>query len=367
MRKFLIVAALILGAAALGLAVYFGYVYFFGGPRQPSPVGGPGGTIQVAPELKVVSEQPVFDYWLNKIDSAIYYADPGGEIYKIDPDSGENQSAGSRAVNILSAIKPSPDGSLILVEFGYPQNPTFAIHNLSTKSWQALPAGTTAAAWDPRSNNRLAYLRDNGAASRLNFLTLSDQKSREVLRLSQKDLELDWILPDVIYFKERPTNQYAGSLWAYDLNARTFRTIIREEPGLDVKWAPSGSFGIKHSGNILSKIDANNRALADFDVLTLASKCAIFENDIYCAAPSDQTGITRNFADDYLKKTVKSSENIYYVSAAGTAGLPRLISVGLLNPLIQPGLIEADHLEIQGGRRLLFINRYDSRLYSLDL
>lgn len=322
------------------------------------------GALQTTP--KAITANEVFDYWINKKTGEVFYLTEGGQIYKINSE-GREENTGSKATGNLSYVKPSTDGSMIIVAFGFPHDPTFAIYNTSAKSWQALPAGTTAAAWDPKSNDRLAYLRYNGSASKLYLLNFKNNRSTEELRLSQKDLELEWPSPDLIYLSERPSIKYPTSLWSYNLKTKTINTVIREEKGLITKWFNDKN-ALKFSDGLLKIIDNDNQFLALVNFITLPSKCAIDPQteEMFCAAPEISQlsrNITNNLPDNYLKKQIHFDDLLYLVPLTELESGQSNLTLRL--PLIDLSA-DADHLELVENN-LYFIDRYDKKLYKLEL
>lgn len=356
MKKYLLIILAI--ATVLGGGYLIWRFFFAEAPLPEQPIGDAADRQEL--EKLFASAGQVFDYWVNKNTGEAYYVLPEGEIRKISP-TGEDRETGSRATGNLSHIKPSSDGSMILVAFGYPQNPTFAIHDLSKKTWQAMPAGTTAVAWDPRSNSRIAYLKDNGAVNRLYTLNLSNNRSTELLRFSQKDLDLDWVLPNLIYFKEKPSAQSLSSVWSFDLKTRALKTLIKDESGLMVRWHADGASGFKLNSNgfanSLTWIDQDNRDLARWDFVTLPNKCALLRDMAYCAIPGNLTAGTR-LPDDYLKGAFVPEDNLFAIDL--------ITSEFTILPVDQILPLDADRLEVFGNQ-LLFINRYDKKLYSLGI
>lgn len=357
--------------AVVGITIVSGAGYliwnFIWGGGSLTDGGGTGeeGVVQISVP-QALSTNNVFDYWVNEISGEIYYVNLDGDIYKID-SAGTEADTGSEATGNLHYLKPSSTGSLLLVAFGYPQNPTFAIHDINKKTWQALPAGTTAAAWDPASDNRLAYLKDNGTTGKLYLLTISNQKSAEVLKITQKDIDLEWSMPDLIYLKERPAYKAASSVWSYNLKSRQIKPVIRDEIGLMTKWDATSGNAFKWSGEALTIIDGSNRLLAAVDLKTLPLKCAFAESLAYCAAPRNQSAIKPDtFPDDYLKKNYDLFDNIYLLPLANFTNQSFIIPIDVYNYLIAGVSIIADRLETQNNR-LLFINRLDNKLYSLEI
>lgn len=377
MKKILIIIIIL---AVLGIGSYLAWQYFF----QPAPaeVAGEGATLPTTETglpsaaeqpaeaqitkagMKTLSARPVFDYWINKNTNDVYFIDLNGEMYKISA-SGTEEKINAQTISDLQSIQPSPDGSRVIFTFGYPFQTTLSILDIAAKSWQPLPAGTISAAWDPRSNNQIAYLKDNGDKSGIFLLTLSTKKATELAKINQKDLDLEWILPDILYLKTKPSAEYNGFIWAFNIKQKTFSPLISEGAGLSVLWSDNGKLGFRFSGNgfsnSLALIDEKNRVLANISDVTLPSKCAFGINNAYCAIPVKIPPRTK-LPDDYLQKEIFFDDLIYKVDLT-TGELEQLGDIFL--SFFAPSM-DADHLSVQKNR-LIFINRHDNLLYSLEL
>lgn len=347
----------IIGVMIALLVGYLIWIFFF-----KTTAGNPSSGITNEPtgsESKklIASAREIFDYWINKTSGEAYYATDDGEIFKIGAD-GTEESTGSKATGDLSFIKPSTDGSSIIVAFGFPQSPTFAIYNVAKKSWQALPAGTSAAAWDPKSNNRIVYIKENGAGSSIALLTLSNQKSEAVLKLNQRDLGIEWPSADTVYLAEKPSAEYASSLWSLNLKNKTLKTVASEEHGLLTRWFPNGALKFSNDGsqNSFEWIKADGRTIVDWGFTTLPSKCFLTVAEMYCAIPRTIEPRLK-LPDAYLKHAARFNDTINKIDLINADYLP--INV----PLEQ---IDADRLEVYKNE-LFFINRYDNKLYELSL
>ena len=353
---------LIFSIIAIALVIiYFGWQYLF--THKGVSIKTASKSVVTIPKLQKLSDNSVFDYWLNSTGD-IYFIAKDGQIAKID-SSGQVQNLESKAMGLISSVKASNDGSSILVEFGYPQAPTFAVHNLVNKTWQSLPQGTVAAAWDPKSSNRLIYLKDSGLVSRLYFYTVSSGKSVEIFHLAQKDLDLDWAAPDTIYFTQRPSSQSLSSMWSFGLISKMFKAVVREEAGLSVKWDGVGKNAIKWSGGSLDIIDSSNQLIGITDLKTLPQKCSFEATKVYCAVPLNQSDVSSNDFDRYLKRLINFNDVIYLVSLANLSGnQTHLIAINVFDFTDQPA--DLWHLESRNGK-LIFINRWDNKLYSLEL
>ncbi len=371
MKSIFKISIIILIIAGLSIVGYLAWIYLVAPRITPSEETALPGEAQPAiPNVPVpLTANKVFDYWINKKTKEVHYLDENGQIYKITKE-GE-QVLSSQNIAGLNHIKPNGDGTLVLVGFGYPATPTFAIFNTLTKSWQAMPANTTSAAWSPSAPTggpRLAYLR-NG---RLYLLTLADQKSKEIIKIDQKDLELEWVLPDVVYLKERPSIQLASSIWSININTKEVRSLAKPESGLLVRWFGDSKTGIKFTNslskeNLLQIVNLDNQPLGSVGLITLPSKCAFnaLGTALYCAATKTEiSGVS--LPDDYLKRAVYFQDDIYQLSLIDLGGQLIGLPTKILDTESVKIVIDADQLEVN-SKQLLFINRYDKKLYSLAL
>lgn len=346
-------AIIISALAIIGIAAYFSWQYIFNPitPGQSETTDGETGQPETPAEtLKILSANTAIDYWPNNQTREIYYLSADG-IYKIS-SAGEEEKVYSQSLENAGLAKSSFDGTKAII--------ALSVFDTNTKTFQPLPVGTITAAWDPKSNNRIAYLKNNGQINSLNLLTLSDKKSRELIRLNQKDLSLEWVLPDLIYLKEKPSAEIAGSLWSFDIKKLTFKQIIKDENGLMAKWAPDGRRGLKFTGNgitnSLTLIDNQNALLKKWPFVTLPSKCALDNDSGYCAVPAFIQPRTK-LPDEYLKQQINFTDVIYSINL--NSGASEIV-------FENETAIDADNL-LLNGQQLIFINRYNQKLYSLEL
>ncbi|TSC89791.1 MAG: hypothetical protein G01um10143_281 [Parcubacteria group bacterium Gr01-1014_3] len=319
-------------------------------------------------EPKSVSGESILAYWINKTDGAPFYINSAGQVVKIDGNVA--QTVSSQAPKSINSLESSADGTSAIVGFGYPQGLSFTIFNSVNSGWQGLPSGTLAVSWSPTDNNRLVYLRENGTLNRLYTYDVSLRRSTEVFRTAQKDIEIDWATPDLVYFKERATAGLTGSLWSFNLKTSAFRRVIKDEAGLILKWSSSGQEAIKFSSlnrqNSLALVNAAGISLGNLaNLITLPSKCTfnLDRIEIYCAAPNSFGSSA--LPDDYWKRKIYTADNIYIIPLSSEGHRP----LGGALPLFVSSddlIIDADQLEVHGDK-LYFINRYDNKLYSLAL
>ncbi len=179
------------------------------------------GQLNPAAKLQSISGNQIFDYWVNRKTGDIYYTNESGQIIK--SASGKEDLVNSQTITNLNKIESSFDGTMAVAEFNYPDLPTFSVFNAETNGWQALPQNTISTAWSPNSEE-IAYLDDKA----LKILNFSNQKTKELVKISQKDLTLHWRNDSKLLLE---SNLIAtDKIWAFDLKNKTVARFM-EEPG----------------------------------------------------------------------------------------------------------------------------------------
>ncbi len=309
----------------------------------------------VTQKLSILINSPVFEYWLNTKDNGLYFANLNGQIIKINSD-GSRRMVSSQNLSNLHEIIFSGDGSLAIAEFNYPQLPTFSVFSASSTSWSPLPTGVLSAAFSPDSK-KMTYTDQ----SALRVLDLTTQKTTEIQKMTQVGLKISWFKENEVLLKTDPSIESNGRLYSFDLKNKILKTIIDGEFGLDINWSKNGDIGIKLNSMErtpkLTLIDNLGVTIANFTFLTVPEKCLIETSKIYCGVPKNiKAGIV--FPDDYYKNKE------YFVDDIFELDLP----TGKITKLFDGNevAIDASNLKIKDSS-LLFINRYDDKVYSLKL
>ena len=309
----------------------------------------------VTQKLSIFIDTPVSEYWLNSKDNSVYFANLAGQIIKIN-SNGTRQLASSQTLNNLHSIMPSADGSLAIAEFNYPELPTFSIFSASSTSWQPLPAGAISAAASPDSQ-KIAYTNKNS----LNILDLTTQKTSKAQDLSQVGLNIDWITGQNILLTSESAVDSRGYVYSFDLTTKILKTLVSGEYGVDINWANDGALGIKLNSTDrvpkLSLIDNFGSNVVNFAFLTVPEKCLLLSQKVYCGIPKNiRQGII--LPDDYYTK------NDYFVDDIFEMDLP----TRKITKIFDGNNVALDAYDLKlKDNNLLFINRYDNKVYSLAL
>lgn len=313
------------------------------------------GAQAVTPKLSILINSPVFEYWMNSEENSIYFANLNGQIIKINSD-GSRRLVSSQNLQNLHEIKPSNDGSLAIAEFNYPSMPTLSIFSASSTSWQPLPSGAISAAFSPDSK-KIMYTDQTS----LKLLDLAAKKTTEIQKMSQVGLNINWLKDNEILLSDDPSVENNGRIYSFDIKNKIIKTLINGERGLGIKWSNNGNLGIKiNTTERIAKtslVGSTANFIADFTFKTIPEKCLIDSQKIYCGVPKNiRTGIV--LPDDFYKKKEYFIDDIYVLDLQ-TSQFIRLFDGNEI-------AIDVIDLKLKDNA-LLFINRYDNKVYSLKL
>ena len=347
-------------------------------PFSPPSEGGAGADSGVsAPKLRAISDYGVFDYWIIPFMTStsssqtaeqmeILYLNESGQIFKV-VESGDDAMATAEPIKNLQSISYSKDGKFIIIKSGDLTSPKFNFYNVATGVWQLLSENTTAIDFSPDSQ-KIAYLEKVSANSATNDLiirelTAAKPKTTKILSLNQKDFELKWLTADQILLIPQPSSQINGEIWSVSVKNKTIN-LLASGRGIMANFADDASWGLKFNVGpapdrtpSLQLIDKDGSQKANFEFSTLPDKCLITLSALYCAIPQNLTSKI-NLPDDFLKKAAYFKDAIYRIDINQNSS--EIIYSG------DEPIIDAVRFSLIGNR-LLFINRYDKKLYSLEL
>lgn len=380
MRKILVFIIGIVGVLIFGWLIYY-FVTLLTipsaskpGPTEPAPLTTGLGPESASPTegaanlLKILSSEPVFDYWTASSTQEIFYVTPEGKIAKIGSPAGAYLS--EQTVENLNFILPSSDSQKIIIAFGNPHQPQFSFLDLISNAWTPLPLEIKSVAFSPEGKRLAALISQNGQTN-LVILDLAKylagdakQKAKAsktiIKNFSLQDLKMDWLKPEEIIFSEKPSTLTLGSVWRLELSKLNFQEIISPGRGLFLKWLKD-DLGLKFQKQKSSLINWAGQVINDFPFLVLPDKCIFRADSLYCFLFSTN-GLSpkTNWPDDYLQKAVYTKDDFYKID------LNNLTNPQLIFSQWAGKTIDATNLKILGNQ-ILFLNRYDNNLYGLEL
>ena len=388
-KKIIIITVIVLCIIALGAGVYFAWkkTRTILTPPDSSPqnsvngqsisINNPAGSSSdgaVASKLSVISDNTIYGYWVfnsnQKIQgSGVFYVGRDGIIYKVKADDADEALTSSSIENFQS-LKSSLDGKRVIIKSGNSGASKFVVYNSENNIFESLPDKITAADFSP-DGKKVAYFSANaGDPGKSDLITKSlidlKQKPATLLSLYQGDFGLNWISQNKITLVPKPSAFYPASIWAVDVVKKTLSRLTSEENGLNgliVNWSSDGKIGLQFSSSmegrsrILNLINDQGEVMANFEFVTLPEKCFVSDPKIYCAIPQsipDKSALP----DDYLKNAVYFVDSLYQIDITSNS-FERIFDGNA-------SAIDAINLNFVDGK-LFFINKYDSKLYVLEL
>ena len=369
-KKIIFILAAIAALAGIGAIIYYGRETL--DILQISPA--PKEEKRAAPlpsQLETISSRPAFDY--SPAGNDVFYINDAEQLVKINAAGTEETLSDN--VKQPRLFTSSPNGKEILIGLGQRNNFQMNRFIIADKIFKPInKSGIISAAWSPDSK-KIAYLKLNSATGEndLFALDVSKEKNSEVkiMSLALSDYELEWPSPDRIVLKPRPSALYAASLLAVNPAKKTAASLSAPLTGLLAKWSAALKQGLLFGGgernNFLFLTDENGSPLVDLSrFITLPNKCAFDDaaGIIFCAVPKEVPADTV-LPDDYFKRKLYTDDEVYsFTAVSDESGKRRLKTEKYYE--FDPLTIDADNLTIKNGK-LYFINRYDEKIYSLDL
>ena len=350
------------------------------GSTEGGNASGTSGAPSQAPVGKfgVVFGEPVLNYFVDTSNTVVA-VEPDGKIAQIS--GGQSTYLSSAEIANVMSVEFSYDGKKILVGFGELTSPQWSVFNVAIKAWTPLTVNTLSAAWSP-SNYQIAYFAASGGVRTLQTLDLGDPKAKpkSYLSMPSEDFTLLWPVTSTIFFSDRASAFFSGSIFAFDLKTASLATIVQGRVGLEARWNTDGTMGLVLAGTNLARggqlgiVDGAGNLLHLMTFLTLPSKC-VFTNlpsgaasssaassttpQLICGIPRDTSKLQNNpLPDAYEEKLVTTADGIYRVSLAN----------GNVTALWNDQTQNMDLSDVAlVNNTLFFVNRYDQKLYALSL
>ncbi len=363
MKKTIITILILVALVIAGIAGYYIWQYYFETPGENTPPveNGAGNTtppateppIETSLKFKPLSSSELAGFVVR--DSEVIGIKTSGEVVQIKNGAESVLSASKANAEILS-ILPSFDGSWILEKWGNNSDPSFSLYDTSKNSWIPAPK-MKSADWSPNSL-QIAYLEDAGDKTNLGLLKVPGLKKQTLASLVLEDVEITWLNPNEIIISDKPSKFNDGSVWKFKIREKTFTPLISEESGPWIKWDKDMNQGVKLNlkTNQTEVINNKGELIKTLPFAAFPNKC-IFDGDLILCAASTGLSTGTVLPDDYLKGALNLSD-VFLSSDTKTEE----------EKLLSGSDIPIDAINLQkGDNKLYFINRYDKKLYEIQL
>lgn len=348
----------------------------------PSASAGNSSSTTLAQSFGVVVNQPVLDYFVNSANT-VTAVTPNGQVIQVA--NGQITIISTSTIQNILASSFSYDGEKVFVSYGTPANPQTNVFDLTKQTWTSLPAGLQSPTWSP-SDYRIAYYTSGAQGTEL-FAMVDASKAQPspvpLVTLHAQDLAIAWPAKNQVVIYTKPSAYVAGSAWSYNPQTAALSPVAIEIPGLNLLWGDNSalefSSGPNGLGGSLALTDTSGNVLQQLKIATLPSKClftASLVNStsasstataatasstpyLYCGVPRDQSTFSiSHLPDDYNQMALFTSDDIYQINLQTGA-----IATAYNDPSQN---LDVSDMKFFNGT-LFFINRYDEKLYGIQL
>jgi hypothetical protein len=305
-----------------------------------------------------------------------------GQIIKIN--KGNEEIIGNISNVNYKNISFSNDGSKIAIEL---EN-LISVFDTNSKKWKQLENNSFGGVIS--KNNELFYFvkKESGVDLMKIDLNKENSSSQKIINLNVVDYNIIPKDKDNIFLVSTPSSFVVGSI--IQINTKNKEIVnISELPSLNFKWDENANTGLAFytKESVVFKdgtfgLINNNLKFQALSFLTLPSKCAFkkeiknetstnktstnqtTENNweginLICAIPQDQEGLKYNtFVSNYLMHKLYTEDDVYLINL--TDGVMNLIWHD------ENKNFDMDNVKISGDK-IFFINRFDNKLYSLNI
>jgi hypothetical protein len=371
-KKIIIIAVALL--ILLLIASYVVYAIFYRQTASPGETSNRGSTIVIKPDLtapvplareKVLA--PTVDSSGKKIK---YYSKDQGNIYEVNFD-GSNLSriSGANLAGLLQVLW-SPGKEKVVGVFQENSAVTKYLHDYQNGTSIRLNEKIDQLRWSP--NNNQIVLQSFNPDTNTNIISIANANGSDLKNIFQtriKDLVLDWPTADKISIRTKTSGLSEGLLIVINPEDGTFRNVLHNIYGLNVRWFPLGDKILYSSTNNEGKniklfvADKNGQNATDINLATLTEKCAISEDDrtLFCAVPQ-RLSENAIWPDDYYKGLVATEDSFWKIN------LDTGQKTQIFSSQTNTRSYDASELFLSPQEDyLFFVNKKDGLLYSLKI
>ncbi len=303
---------------------------------------------------RALSDRTIFDYWLVPETGEVYYFTSEGYVYAVK--QGPDLEISRQSIVSLNRTEPSPDGRKVLVSFGNPNDPQWAIFDSVDAVWRPLPREIVNAGWGRASNELIASVR-NGNEINLSLVDISKTPNSYTVILRSFAVEgvsFFALTEGNIGIAERASSYAGGRVWSLNPTSKTLTLLLAPALGRTVKVDIKENVSYLGSAEGFSFADRSLQNAFPFFLNTLPDKCAAHASTTYCFVPRNLSERV-TFPDDYFMHAFYSIDSLYQIAHGD----------GTITPFIL-GDVSFDASRVRAQKNTVyFIDRYTSLLYAL--
>ncbi len=324
--------------------------------------------------LSAISDESVLGPVLINEQSAIkYYSKKTGKVYQIEFDGSGKMPISEQELFGLNKVSWSPNLNQVITSFSSQENSSFSYYDHVNRVGNSLKNNIDNIVWQTNDKILYKYYDSSNGTRTLNISNPDGSNWKKLIDLDFSRLEIAPVpMTGLISFWNQGNGLEETLLQTISLLGEEKKILFKGKFGADYLWSPDGNHLL--ISNVLEKassklqIGLTNNSGGEYNDLglpTITAKCAWSNNseNIYCALPGmiPDNAIMPN---DYFANNFKTADTFWKINIA-SGKKDRLLDLDKMKDL---PTVDAYNLFLNEDESLLFfINRYDEKLYRLEL
>ena len=320
--------------------------------------------------IQAISQEPVLDPIIDN-QKVKYYSKNNGYVFESSFNGSEQTRLSSNILLDLLKVLWSPNKDKVIAIFEKDGLLGKYLYDYDTGVSTSLDRNIRWLAWSP-IEDKVVYQYYNPQTEDNNISLANPDGSQwtNILTTRMKNLIVEWPNSEQITIRTKPSGLAQSVVYTIDLATGDFQKIISETYGLTVLWSPLGdkllfSETDNQGKNLKLKIaDLAKSTVQELDFVTLPEKCVWSQDNrtVFCAVPKTISNLA-TLPDDYYKRLVSLADDFWVIN----------LDIGEKNQIYIPINEEEMSYDVQQlllsplEDYLLFINKRDGHLYSLEL
>lgn len=339
-------------------------------PEQPKPNN-------FTKKLRKISSEPVAGAGIAdfKAGSVVHHIEKAtGHIYETELFSPvQNRISNTTIPMVYNAIWGNSNNSLI-AQYLKEDNQTIDTYSLSLKTTSTTTENTISGIKFPENISEYSvfgtsvfYLSQNDDGSVGIISNFDGSKKKQVWDSPIKEFLPQYVNSSTVALTSKPYQGIAGFLYFISTDSGRFRKILGDTPGLSTLVSPDAAqvLMISQTNSIQMYLyTISKKTSVDTTPYTFPEKCVWSKKDkavIYCAVPKETIGT--DSLTSWYRGIIAFTDNIWkYDLNENTSSLIEDLSedskesIDVIKPILS-----------DNGQFLIFINKIDDSLWSLDL
>lgn len=301
-----------------------------------------------------------------------YYTQSSGNTIEISLDGQEKKIISSANLADLKNVLWNSTQDKVITYFNKEGKASFFLYDFNSKESKQLPDGTDSVNWTTAGNQIIYKFYDSKTKKRSISIADPDGSNwKKLADINFKNVNLAQIPKSpMIAFWNSPNSLETTSLKTVGMMGGETKEIFSGKFGADYLWSPTGEKALVSSVEtkggtkmVLGSINKNGGEYTDLGIPTFVSKC-VWSKDgkiIYYALPTFSKGSVL-LPDEYLSKKVSSQDTFWKMNLV-TGEKERVVELNEIK-----GNFDAQDLFLSSDEKaLFFLNRFDGKLYRIDL